>query len=96
MSSRQIFHIIFRQIVLEAAQIWQELAPHCFPTDCFEGSSNLVGTGSTLFSGRLFWDRFLLDLIKNFFWHSFKVQIDVLLFLPRVQLTRNHPIFMRI
>ena len=24
MSSRQIFHIIFRRIVLEAAQIWQE------------------------------------------------------------------------
>jgi hypothetical protein len=25
MSSRQIFHIIFRRIVLEAAQIWQDL-----------------------------------------------------------------------
>jgi hypothetical protein len=48
-------HIIFRQIVLEAAQIWRELAPHYFRTDCFGGSSNLKGTGSTLFSGGLFW-----------------------------------------
>ncbi len=47
-------HIIFRQIVLEAAQIWRELAPHYFSTDCFGGSSNLEGTGSTLFSDRLF------------------------------------------
>ncbi len=45
-------HIIFQQIVLE---IWRELAPHYFPTDCFRGSSDLVGTGSTLFSNRLFW-----------------------------------------
>ncbi len=44
-------HIIFRQIVLEAAEIWRELAPHYFLADCFE---NLEGTGSTLFSGRLF------------------------------------------
>ncbi len=28
---------------------------------------DLAGTGSTLFSGGLFWDRFLLDLIKIFF-----------------------------
>ncbi len=48
-------HIIFRQIVLEAAQIWQELAPHFFPADCFGGSSDLAGIGSTLFSGGLFW-----------------------------------------
>ncbi len=48
-------HIIFRQIVLEIAQIWRELAPHYFPTDCFGGSSNLEGTGSTLFSCGLFW-----------------------------------------
>ncbi len=48
-------HIIFWRIVLEAAQIWLELAPHYFPTDCFRGSSNLAGTGSTLFSNRLFW-----------------------------------------
>ncbi len=34
---------------MEAAQIWQELAPHYSPTDCFGGSSNLAGTGSTLF-----------------------------------------------
>jgi hypothetical protein len=40
---------------LEAAQIWRELAPHYFPKDCFGGSSNLEGTGSTLFSGGLFW-----------------------------------------
>ncbi len=26
-----------------------------FPTDCFGGSSNVEGTGSTLFSGKLFW-----------------------------------------
>ncbi len=48
-------HIIFRQIVSESAQIWWELAPHYFPTDCFEDSSNLEGTGFTLFSDRLFW-----------------------------------------
>ncbi len=34
-------HIIFRWIVLEAAQIWQELAPHYFPADCFGGVSDL-------------------------------------------------------
>ncbi len=48
-------HIIFRWIVSEAAQIWQELAPNYFPTDCFGGSSKLEGTGSILFSDRLFW-----------------------------------------
>ncbi len=48
-------HITFRRILLEAAQIWQELAPHYFPVDCFGGSSDLVGTGTKLFSGRLFW-----------------------------------------
>ena len=47
-------HVIFRQIVLEAAQIWRELAPQYFPKDCFGGRSKLEGTGSTLFSGRLF------------------------------------------
>ncbi len=31
-------HIIFRRIVLEAAQIWWELAPHHFPADCFGGT----------------------------------------------------------
>ncbi len=36
-------------------QIWRELAPHYFPADCFGGSSNSAGTGSTLFSIRLFW-----------------------------------------
>jgi hypothetical protein len=48
-------HIIFRRIVLEAAQIWLELAPHYFLVDSFGGSSDLAGTGSTLFSGGLFW-----------------------------------------
>ncbi len=47
-------YIIFQQIVLEAAQIWQELAPHYFPVNCFGDSSDLAGTGSTLFSGGLF------------------------------------------
>jgi hypothetical protein len=47
-------HIIFWRIVLEAAQIWRELASHYFPTDCFGGSSNLEGNGCTLFSERLF------------------------------------------
>ncbi len=46
---------IFRRIVLEAAQIWRELAPHYFLADCFGGSSDFAGTGSTLFSGGLFW-----------------------------------------
>ncbi len=53
--SRNWLHIIFQQIVLGVAQIWRELAPQYFPTDCFGGSSNLEGTGSRLFSGRLFW-----------------------------------------
>jgi hypothetical protein len=48
-------HIIFWRIVLEAAQIWWELAPHFFPGDCFGGGADLAGTGSTLFSGRLIW-----------------------------------------
>ncbi len=48
-------HIIFWQIVLEAAQIWRELAPHYFLADCFGGSSYLAGAGSTLFTGGLFW-----------------------------------------
>jgi hypothetical protein len=47
--------IIFQRIVLEAARIWQELAPHYFLTDFFGSSSNLEGTSSTLFSDRLFW-----------------------------------------
>jgi hypothetical protein len=45
-------HIIFRQIVLEAAQIWRELAPYYFLADCF---GNFEETGSTLFSGGLLW-----------------------------------------
>jgi hypothetical protein len=48
-------HIILRRIVLEAGQIWRELAPHYFPADCFGGSSNLEGTGSTIFFKRLCW-----------------------------------------
>jgi hypothetical protein len=40
---------------MEAAQIGRELAPHYFLADCFGGSSDLAGTGSTLFSGGLFW-----------------------------------------
>jgi hypothetical protein len=48
------FHIIFRWIVLEVAQIWRELVPHYFSVDCFEGSSELAGTGFTFFSGGLF------------------------------------------
>jgi hypothetical protein len=46
-------HIIFWQIVLEAVQIWWELAPHYFLVDCFGGSSDFAGTGSILFSGGL-------------------------------------------
>jgi hypothetical protein len=41
-------HIIFQRIVLEAAQIWRELAPHYFLAYCFGGSSDLAGTGTTL------------------------------------------------
>ncbi len=52
---RNWHHIIFRLIVLEAIQIWQELAPHFFRANSFGGSSDLVGTGTTLFSGGLFW-----------------------------------------
>jgi hypothetical protein len=38
--------------------MWSEFLPklpHYFPKDCFGGSSDLAGTGSTLFSGGLFW-----------------------------------------
>ncbi len=52
---RNWLHIIFSRIVLKAAQIWRELAPDYFPADCFGGSSDLAGTGSTIFSGGLFW-----------------------------------------
>ncbi len=48
-------HLIFRRIVLEAAQIWRDLTPHYFPADYFGGGSDLAGNGSTLFSGGLFW-----------------------------------------
>jgi hypothetical protein len=60
------FHIIFRRIVLEAAQIWREpqqkkwhnqptvpaqiwreLAPNYFLTDCFGGSSDMAETTTT-------------------------------------------------
>ncbi len=40
-----LLHIIFRQIVLEAAQIWQELAPHYFPADCFGGGLTFFFVG---------------------------------------------------
>jgi hypothetical protein len=52
---RNWLQIIFRRIVLKAAQIWEEQAPHYFLTDCFGGSLNLAGTGTTLFSNRLLW-----------------------------------------
>ncbi len=55
---RNWLHIIFRWIVLEATQIWLEMAPYYFLADCFEGGSDLVGTGTTLFSGGLFWRQF--------------------------------------
>ncbi len=69
--SRNWLQIIFRQIVLEVAQIWRELAPHYFLTDCFEGSSNLEGTSSTLFSGRLFW-KFGGNWSDRLFWRQLK------------------------
>jgi hypothetical protein len=47
--------IIFWWIGFEAAQIWRELTPQNFPPDCFGGSSDLAGTGSTLYPGGLFW-----------------------------------------
>jgi hypothetical protein len=72
------FHIIFRWIVLEAAQIWRELVPHYFSVDCFEGSSELAGTGFTLFSGRLFSRQLrwivlgsIYFRLKKYFWRSF-------------------------
>ncbi len=52
---RNWLHIVFQQIVLETALICQELAPHYLPADCFGGSSDLAGTGTTLFSVGLFW-----------------------------------------
>ena len=51
-------------IPIEAAQIWQELAPHYFPADCI-GSSDLEESGSTLFSGRLFWRKLLQKGFKS-------------------------------
>jgi hypothetical protein len=41
---RNWLHNIFWWIVLEAAQIWRELAPHYFPADCFGGGSDLAQT----------------------------------------------------
>ncbi len=68
--SRNWLHIIFWLIVLEAAQIWRELAPHYFPVDCFGGSSNLAGTGSSLFSGGLFWRQLIFggNWLHIIFW----------------------------
>ncbi len=45
------FHVLTRKKVL----LDRVSAPHHFPTDCFGGSSNLEGTGSTLFFNILFW-----------------------------------------
>ena len=55
---------------MEAAQIWHELAPHYFLADCFGGRSDFVGTGFTLFSGRLFWRqlRFGGNWLHIIFW----------------------------
>jgi hypothetical protein len=36
-------HIIFWRIFLEAAQIWQELAPHYFPADYLEAAQSSSG-----------------------------------------------------
>jgi hypothetical protein len=94
------FHIIFRWIVLEAAQIWRELVSHYFLADYFGGSPELAGTGFTFFSGGLIsmqLRRIILGSIsfrlKKLFWHLFQVQIDVLQFVPPVQFTQNHQIF---
>ncbi len=38
-----------------------------FPPNLSQVNWDLAGTGSTLFSGGMFWDRFLLDLIRIFF-----------------------------
>jgi hypothetical protein len=38
-----------------------------FPSNLSRVIWEFAETGSTLFSGGLFWDQFLLDLIKNFF-----------------------------
>ncbi len=71
-------HIVFRRIVLEAAQIWWELAPRYFPTDCFEDSLNLERTGSSLFSDRLFWRQlkfggnWLHIIFDRLFWRQVK------------------------
>jgi hypothetical protein len=35
-------HILFQRIVLEAAQIWRELAPHYFPADSFGGRKRFL------------------------------------------------------
>jgi hypothetical protein len=40
-------HIIFRQNVLEVAQIMRELAPHYLTADCFGDSSDLAGNFAT-------------------------------------------------
>ncbi len=67
---RNWLHILFWQIVLEAAQIWRELAPHYFPADCFGGGSDFAGTGSTLFYIGLFWRqlRFCGNLLHIIYW----------------------------
>jgi hypothetical protein len=83
-------HIIFRWIVLEAAEIWRELASHFFPVDCFGGRSDLAGTGSKLFSGRLFWRplRFGGNWLHIIFW-----QIVLLIFQNKIYGdTQEHPL----
>ncbi len=87
---RNWLHIIFRRIVLEATQIWRELALQYFPADCFGGCSDLAGTGSTLFSGGLFWRqlRFGGDWLHIIFW-----QIVLFIFQNmRYGDTREHPL----
>jgi hypothetical protein len=62
-------------MVSEATQIWQKLAPHYFPTDCFGGRSNLEGTSSTLFSGGF---QIWKELAPHYFpAHCFKSSSDL-------------------
>ena len=82
---RELFHIIFRRIVLEAAQIWwepQQKIP-TQPHNCT--SSDLAGTCSTIFSGGFFWDWFLLDL-RSFFGAQFRYKLMYYYFYHRSDL----------
>ncbi len=64
-----------RQIWAASKTIPQKIMWSQFPPILSRVIWDLAGTRSTLFSGELFWDRFLLDLIKKFFGTPFRYKL---------------------